>query len=774
MGMVGNYIRIGLRQLGHQNVYSLVSLFGITLSITASILLFLYLRNEFMFDQFDSDIPVYRVASDVAISGNHIVSPTSPSALGPSLPYSTVRIRTQPEAIIQYKNKLFHEDQIYNVDNSFFDIFPLELLQTRQGPLLSISTIILTQTLSNKIFGDKNPIDEKIRFNGKARIVSGVVKDPYQSHLNFSGLVVDPSKSILWTSFSDYTYIKTNDARDDIREHLARVYKEKMEPFFTPNNSSCLFFLQPVEEIHLQSNLRGELDVNGNIAINFALLLIGVFMLVVAGMNYTNLSTTRSIHRAKEIAIRKSVGSYRHEIFWQFVVESILLVFFGVFLSLITIDLIFPYLHFVTYSQLYDISLLDWQLLVFILFVVIVIGLMGSIYPAYEMARFNVSEILNGSFQQPGIKLTKRRILLFVQFSISVILIICTWVVRQQITYINQIDLGYNPKQLMSVIIPDISEENSLTFLKDLSTRSEIVSASTSGTIPGDASESLTSFYFETEGNSQQILVKYFHADENFISGMEITLVEGENISGDRDHQILINQTLANQLKNIHPIGMKVRVPTPIQGSGVNEISGVVNDIHLQSLHKQIQPLAILFKPVNRYALIRFTESSENNVKLVKASFQNSFHDFPFDYQFIDDRLESLYDRDVLTGRLFGIFAIITTALALMGMFALSFYTSEIRKQEIGIRKINGASIGEILLMINKEYFFIVTIASIVALPVAYYLLDLWLAGFVYKVDLNGYLFLVVVIVSLFVAMVTVSINTLKAAHSKIVTSIKR
>ena len=773
MGMVGNYIRIGLRQLRHQNVYSLVSLFGITLSITCSILLFLYLRNENSFDKFDSEIPVYRIASDANISDNYIVSPTSPSALGPSLPYSFVRISTQPEAIIQYENNLFHEDHIYSVDNTFFDVFPLELLQTKVGPLLTKDNIILALSLSEKIFGSEDPIGKKIRFNRETKVVSGIVKDPYRSHLNFTGLVVDQSTANSWTSFSKYTYIKTNDSMEDIDARLADVYSEKMEPFFIPNNSSCTFFLQPVEDIHLTSSLRGELDVNGDKAINYALILIGVFMLVVAGINYTNLATARTIRRAKEIAIRKVVGSYRSELLWQFIIESILLVFFGVFLSLIAIDLIFPYLHFVTYTNIYDISIFDWQLLLFILLIVIIIGLMGSIYPAFEMTRFNVTDILNGTFQQSGEKLTKRRVLLFIQFSISVLLVICTWVIRKQINYVNQVNLGYNPEKLMSVIIPEYSEKHTLEFLEKLSHQPGIVSASTSETIPGDAQESLTSFFFETESEEQQILVKYFHADEKFISGMGIELISGNNMSKDHDEFILINETLANKIKSDITIGTKVRTPIPALGSKVKQISGIINDIHLQSLRDEIQPLAILYKSANRYALIRFTGDSENNIPLVETSFQESFPDFPFDYQFIDDRIQALYNRDVLTGRLFGIFAIITTILALMGMFALSYYTSEIRKKEIGIRKINGASIREILLLINKEYFFIVILSSFIALPVAYLFLENWLEGFVYKIDLDGTLFFLVVAASLIVAMATVSINTLRAAKSEIVTAIK-
>ncbi len=771
--MVGNYITIGMRQLRKQNVYSIVSLFGITLSITCSILLFLYLRNEFTFDQYDSEIPVYRIASKAIISGISIESPTTPSALGPELPYTYVRIRTQAEAVVQLQSNLFHEDRIYAVDNSFFDIFPLELLEVREGPLLSTNTIVLTKSLSKKYFGDDFGVGKVIVFNGKKKIVSGIVKDPFKSHLNFTGLVLNIEDHKFWTNFTDYTYLKTTASLDEIEAKLKSTYEEKMEPFFVPNNSSCAFYLQPVESIHLESSLRGELDVNGNRTINFALLLIGIFMLLVAGINYTNMATTRTLKRAKEIAIRKAVGSYRAELVWQFLIESILLVFFGVFLSLIAIDLIFPYLHFVTYTDLYDISILDWQLMIFILLVVLAIGLMGSIFPAFQMARFNVSEILNGTYQPPEDRITKRRLLLFIQFSISILLVICTWVIKKQINYVNQVNLGYNPELLMTLVLPSEVERDTWMFLEKVSNIDEVQSVSTTEVIPGEAPESLTSFYFESDVE-QQILLKYFHADNAFLENMQIKIIEEMPAIENYKNAILINQKLASRINAEKVLGLKVRVPIQTLGSGVKTIRGVFNDVHLQSLHDEIQPLAILYQPINRYAIIRLKEDSENNISAVKEIFQASFPDFPFDFQFVDERVESMYRRDVLTGRLFGIFALITTSLALMGMFALSYYTSEIRKQEISIRKINGASVGEILFLINKEYFILVGLAGLVAIPIAYLFLEVWLEDFIYKINLDAFLFVMALVISLVVAMATVSINTLKAARSEIIASIKR
>ncbi len=320
--MLRSYIKIALRQLRHQNIYSLVNLFGITLSITSSILLFLYLRNEFSFDNYNTQTPVYRIASKAIINGNTITSPTSPAALGPSLKgVVSCRISTQPGIPLGIGDKLFNEKDIYAVDPSFFELFPLNLVSVEIDPLLDENTIILTQSLALKLFNYEHPIGEKIRFGKSYKVVSGIVEDPLYSHLNFSGLILhNPDKQ--WITFSDYTYIKTNKTVVEINDQIELIYKESMEPFFSASNSSCTFFLQPLEEIYLESHLQGELGINGNKSIDIALIIIGFFMLIIAGINYTNMSTARTIKRSKEIAIRKAIGSYRRELIWQFIVEK--------------------------------------------------------------------------------------------------------------------------------------------------------------------------------------------------------------------------------------------------------------------------------------------------------------------------------------------------------------------------------------------------------------------------------------------------------------------
>ncbi len=769
-----------LRQLRNQNIYNLVNLLSITLSITSSILLFLYLRNEFTFDQYNSEIPVYRIASNAVINGNEIITPTTPSALGPSLDdILSCRISTQSNIPIGVADRLFNENDIYAVDSSFFELFPMKLTSGNENLILSENSIVLTKSLASKLFNYEDPIGKIVSYGNTKKIVTAIVQDPLHSHLNFKGLVLQDQNKRQWITFSDYTYIKTNKPIKDVNEQLKKVYESSMEPLFTPNNSSCSFFLQPLESIYLKSHLQGELDINGNESIDIALIIIGVFMLIIAGINYTNMTTARSIRRYKEIAIRKAVGSYRSELMWQFIVESVLLVFFGVFLSLIIIDQLLPYIHFITDVHIYSISIMDWQLVIFVFIVVAGIGLMGSIYPAFYMTKFTVAETLSGSFLKLGSKITKRRILLFIQFSISILLIICTWAIKKQINYVNDKNLGFNPSNVMTLRLPDYTDESTQLFIKDVGSLDQIMLVGTAEIIPGEEKETLTSFFFLKDKNStyEQILVKYFYADMNFIHALEIDVLQGTGFeSNNQKVEILINEALVGLLQPAENIvGMDVSLPfTGTGGTNEARIVGIIKNTHFKSLHQKVQPVAILYKPHNSQALLRFKQNEMPNIAAIQKIFQNNFPDFPFDYSFLEDRIDNLYRQDLLTSRLFGIFAIITTSLALMGVFALSFYTSEIRKKEICIRKISGASLHEILYIINREYFLIVGLAALIASPVAYVIIDQWLAGFEYKVQPGYFVFIFTMASSIIVALATVSINTIKAAKSNIITTINR
>jgi len=780
--MLRNYLKIAFRQLKRQNLYSIVNLLGLTISITCSILLFLFLRKEFNYDRFHTDSSeVYRIASNVTVNGNDIITPTTPPALVPSLENTAYcRIYTQSGSTIGVYDRIFYDDNIYAVDDSFFDIFSFEIIRGDQKKYLSSEDeIVLTESLAIKLFGDADPLGKKVTYNNKSKIVSAVISDPYNSHMNFSGLVRYSSTSQSWVSFSVYSYIASDQTVKEIESDLAKIYKVEIEPLFAANNSSCEFYLQPLEDIYLHSHLQGELDINGNITINYAFILVGFFMLVVAGINYTNMATARSLKRAKEIGIRKAIGSYHNDLIRQFLIESMLLVFFGVFLSLIAIDILLPYFKFLIGSGMVQIDLLDWQLVMFLFLVILVIGVAGGVYPAFYMARFNAADILKGTFQDHTNHLTTRRFLIIIQFTISVLLIICTWVVMSQMRFVNERNIGYNKDNVLIIKIPESSSSKYEEVVERFSKISQVRQIGSSELVPGTQAENLSTFYLLRAGEPQSILAKYFAADNGFIKSLDISVVAGENLSegGQIQSEALVNETFAMMVtgESQDIIGRTIQLPfRNTQGRNQVRIRGVINDFHFKSLHEKVQPLIILYDRLNPYILIKLDDSGGMDMNELKIVFNQVYPDAPFDYEFAEDKLNVMYRSDILTGRIFGTFALITSFLALLGIFALSFYTSELRKKEISIRKINGASIRQILLLVSKEYIILVTIAAVVSWPFAYYILDGWLREFEYRIDIRWEVFIFSLLIAVTITLITVSLNSLKAARSNIVSILNR
>jgi len=743
------------------------------------LLLFLYLRIELSFDQFHPEkSTLYRAVTHATINGNEINTPTTPSGLGPAMGVEIFcRISTVNETVIGTGDRLFTEDKIYEVEKTFFELFDFKILEGSTEKFTD-NHIILTQLLARKLFGDEDAIGKSLNYNSSDKRVIAVIESPVRSHLDFSALVLNSDYIENWGQFSVYTYFNSINSNESIKSNLDNIYEERMAEIFTANNSSCKFDIQRVTDIHLTSHLRGELAQNARKVNIYAFILIAVFMLLVAGINYSNMATARSLRRSKEIGIRKAIGSYRSELIIQFLMESILLVFFGVFLSLIIVDQILPYFNFISGLEAYDITKFDWQLGIFVFFVVLVIGVLGGLYPAVVMSKFSATDILKGTFTDYSDKLTMRRLLVVIQFSISILMIICTWFILSQINYINNKNLGFSNERVLTVEIPSLSEVR-LLELKDLFVKTELTtSISTSEQIPGETTERLGTFlYLNQEGQWEEKLAKYFSADQEFIECFEISLLEGANFrQGQQSHNLaLVNESFAANFDRPIDVGTTIRLPFK-NAYGYNQvkIAGIVNDFHFRSLHEEVQPLLILYDERNNHLLVKLKDINSEGLEILRSAWVNVYPDYPFDYEFVDEKIDNLYRSEILTGKIFALFALITSLLACLGLFALSFYTSELRKKEIGIRKINGAGVGEILYLINREYVLLVTIATLVSWPIGYFIVNEWLAEFAYKIDINLGVFVLSLVLALLITLATVSHNTIKAAKENIVSVINR
>ena len=777
--MLSNYLKIAIRQIRRQNIYSIINLLGLTVSMSCVLLLFIYIREELSFDRFhEKTDTLYRIASHANINGNEINTPATPSGLASKLDVKNIcRISTLNDVIMGSEYNLFREDDIYFIESTFFELFNFKILAGEIHDL-SPQQIVLTSTLSQKLFGDSDVIGRTIRFNSKKLRIAAIIETPTKSHFNFSALILNPEITENWSEFSVYTYFHTSKDSEEINLELKEIYDQYMSPIFEANNSTCRFELQKVTDIHLNSHLRGELATNASRINIVAFILIGAFLLLVAGINYSNMATARSLRRSKEIGIRKAIGSYRSELVLQFLVESVLLVFFGIFLSLIIVDQILPYFNLITGFDSYEISQFDLELVLFVVLIVAIIGILGGLYPAIMMSKFSASDILKGTFIDYSNKLTTRKLLVIIQFFISLLMIICTWIVSNQIKFINNRNLGFNTDKLLTIEINSMSEKW-LTELKDGINKTGLVSGiCLTEEIPGEKIEKLSTFtVLDKRQETHEILAKYFSADQAFIENFEIALIHGNNFNhvGNSKSQILVNHQFTDQIGIPNPVGLYIQLPFKnTYGQDMAQIVGVINDFHFRSLHQQVQPLVIMYNEFNDHLVIKLRETESSSLETLRSEWHDIYPDDPFDYEFIEDKIDYMYRAELGTGRIFGAFAFITSLLAGLGLFSLSYYTAELKRKEIGIRKINGAETQQILLLIIREYFVLVAFGTIISWPISYLIMEKWLDGFAYRIQFDWTIYLFSLIIAFSITLVAVGLNSLKAAKAKILTTINR
>jgi len=772
-----NIIKVAIRQFKRQNIYSIMNLLGLTVSISCSLLLFLYLRDEFSYDRMHPQSEnLYRLKARVNINGNELETPTTPSSLGPAVSRSQYcRITTYEDVVLGYDAKPFYESHIYAVDSNFLSFFGFEVLQMKRDSQFAAQDIILTRSLAFEIFANSNPIGNELRFNNELKVVIGVVEDPVLSHMDFSALVLRTSAES-WIDFTDHTYIRTERPPQQLYAELQEIYHDSVEPFFVANSGSCEFFVQPVIDIHLDSNLRGELSQGGNRKLNYAFMIVGFLLLLTAAINYANMSIARSNRRAKEIGIRKAIGSYQSDLVRQFLLESMLLVFFGVFVSLIVIDLLYPYFNYLTGSSISPQSGLDWVLILFLLLIIVFVGILGGIYPAFYMARFNAADILKGTFLQYGHYLSLKRLLVIVQYALSVLLIFCTWVILDQLQFTRQQHQTWENNDPMFITLPESSQAKFEKVKEQFMATGLINHIGSTQVVPGIAQENLTSLEIESAEGYDEYLVKYFSADGEFVESLGLNITEGTNFGEQESarEQALINSTLAEMIPG-GVLGKRIRLPFPnTHGLNFVIVVGVLEDTYLKSLHEKVQPLVILYDPLNTNLVLGLTQKGPAQLEVIEAAFHKVYPSSPFDYSFATDSYESLYVNDYFTARLFGIFAIITFLLSLLGVFSLSYYSSEFRKKEIGIRKINGASNRQILVLINREYVIMILLAAAISFPLAYIFLTNWLGQFAYRIEINFWAFATTILVTLLVTLATVTVNSSRAVRSDIPTTLNQ
>ena len=792
--MIKNLLLVAFRNFKRDKWYSLINILGLTIGITFSLFLIFYIKDELSYDRYHKKADrIYRIISFDKEPDKDIMKWTvTPATLGPALkkdyPEVEEAVRFSGDRNTLYKNgdtRLMVE-KIYYTDSNMFKVFTYHFIEgDPQTALREPNSMVLTQSVAEKFFGrNKNLVGKSLR-NDKGDIykITGVIEDvPKNSHLIFNMLISISSLpkqfDANWGNFGTYTYVllKPNVDAKTLEKKMIPIYDKYLARIFAQFNIKINFGAQPITSIHLHSDLQYEPEELGSISYIYIFAAVALFMLIIACINYMNLTTARSARRAKEIGIRKVTGSSKSRLVAQFLVESLLTSVMALILSMLLIALLLPTFNLLSGKSISFGSLLEPGTFLILIAIVLFVGLMGGSYPAFYLSKFNPVDVLKGSLSKSSSNVILRRVLVVVQFSISMIMLICTWVVYGQLKYLRNKDVGFNKEQVLSLAANSNNDIRGtvLAFKNETKKDPHILSVSTSQNVPGQITN-FNLFSVETKNGYKDQGVDNYGIDEDYIKTLGMKMKEGRDFSGPSDtlRSIIVNETLVKYFGWDNAIGKKIKFGGDTSKFYL-EVVGVVKDFNQKSLYNPITPLILFYRPnSNNIQLKLAAKDIPATIAGIEKNWKASFPELPFSYTFLDQDFNSQYAADQKRGKIFTAFSILTVMITCLGLLGLIAFTTEQRQKEISIRKIMGAGIRQIVPLITTNFILLVGISCFIAFPVAYLFMDKWLKVFPYNTGLSVTPFLLSAVTVLMITMLTVIFHTVKAAIANPVKSLR-
>ncbi len=788
--MLSNYIKIAFRNINRHPTYAAINIIGLSIGIVCSLLLLLFILDELSYDKHHPHAEqTFRVASHITIQDTEITMATTMSPLGPALYQdftevkNFLRIKDKGEVLIMTDSDKFHEENIYMVDSSFFSFFNFPLLHgDPQSCLKEPNSIVITESLAMKYFGVSNPVGKFLKTGGDETLqkVTGVMADlTGNSHISPNGLISMSSLTNTkqnWGSLNDHTYLILSEGSHvhSLNNAFEVTIDKHIKPLFEQFSADADFFLQPLTDIHLHSKLEGELEPTGNIYYIYIFSAIAFFMLIIASVNYMNLATARSTNRSREVGIRKAMGSYRAQLIKQFMAESVVLTALAVVISCIVVFFLIPGFNHLAGKTLSLYFITDPKVIAGLIGIILLVGLVGGSYPSFFLSGFNPSEVLKG--KNTGKKGTAklRKALVVAQFSVSLIMVISTWVVFDQLNYLRSKDLGFNKDRVIRIALNGPQVTSKYDVLKKAFSQHPGIEAIGSGhSTPGGSNLSMNGITVESEdGNMIEKIFQTMYIDKDYLSTLEIPMVAGRDFSSnhelDTTQAIIVNEEMVRHMGWKNPIGKKLGVITDKEyNTKTKKVVGVIRDFHLRALKEPILPIVIHNTLDNSYMVARLApENIHKTLTFLEETWAEIIPTRPFEYNFIEQDFQEQYEADEKRGDVFGIFAILTIMISCLGLFGLASFTAENRKKEIGIRKVVGASNTGIVIMMSFEFLKLVLVAVLIAFPISYLIMNQWLAEFAFRITISPLSFILSALLTLFIAFLTVSYHSIASALS--------
>ena len=816
--MFKNYFKIAWRKLMRNKTFSFINIAGLTIGMAACLLILQYVSFELSYDQFHKDVhDIYRVYNDRYQNGKLIQHGTiTYSAIGKAMNddfeevAENVRVLPQGGRMLRYKNNKIREEDGFAVDANFLTMFSFPLIAGDPNTALKEpNALVLSEELATKLFGfeEKNPaasLNKIVQLGADSTPfkITGIFRNvPENSHLYFNLLISYQTviSTYGWEA-ADYSF-KSSDFWHYVRLKKGVDYK-KLEAKFPAfcqrhfegnkiSGSDEKFYLQPLSKAHLYSDFEYEIGRTGSATVVWGLLIIAVFIIAIAWVNYINLSTARSLERAKEVGIRKVVGSRRRQLISQFLTESLLANVFSLVLAFLVVFTLQPSFnkmleHNLSISYLFTKGLNGYTISIGLLIILLSGILASGFYPAFVLSSFKPILVLKGNYSGSNRGIFLRKVLVIGQFGITVALMIGSFVVYRQINFMNQKALGFNMDQLMIITPPVLTQWDSTfinrtnLFKEDLKQLANVKAAATSWSVPGGELGRSFNVRQADSGSLARNTVRHTGIDYDFLNVLQVKLIAGRNFRPG-DHQqdfgklrnLIINESAVKLLGFNSPeaaIGKSI-----LRGDKQYDIVGVVGDYHQKSLRFPLEPI-IFFPAYSTYSEITVKinpVNAQQTIAAIKKKYDEFFPGNLFDYQFLNERFNRQYRDEQLFGKVFGIFAGFAIFIACLGLFGLSLFATMQRTKEIGVRKVLGASVSNILLLLSKDFMRLIIIANVIAVPVAWWIMHGWLADFAYRTTLSWWIFLLAFGLALLIAIVTISMQTIKASVANPVKSLR-
>ncbi len=808
--MFKNYLKIAWRNIRKNKTFSIINITGLAIGLSCFLLIALYVMDELSYDRFYPDANrIYRINSDIKFGGADLHMPVTSDMMGELLKkdYPQVEQYTRiytfsGDKLIKKGNDYIDEAKVANVDSTFFDVFKLPVIEGDiKHALIEPNTVVLDESAAKKYFGTTHVVGKTIELRDEKNPfykITGVVKDiPRNAHFHFDFFFSMKNVDYNWgqiTSHNFYTYLRLKQGADykafekNFDHYIDKYVLPDAKKFMNINSmdefkkagNSLVYSMMPLTDIHLYSNRSFELSPAGSIQYVYIFSAVALFILLIACINFMNLTTAHSANRAKEVGIRKVLGTEKRNLVSQFLFESTLMVTLSLIIAVAIAYFVLPLFNDVANKQMALNSLFSPYILPLLIALPFVVGLLAGSYPAFYLSAFKPIEILKGKLKLGSKSGGLRSVLVVFQFAVSIVLIVGTIVVYKQLNYIQTKNLGYNKDQVLIVNGVSALNDNTNAFKNEILQLPGVTSGTLSGYLPVSNSYRSDNTYSKeavlTPKNGFDM--QNWRIDYDYIKTLGMQIIKGRNFSrdfGGDSTATIINETTAKILGYADPIGKKIYTSTDAQGHMASyTIIGVVKNFNFESLHQDVGPLCFLLGGGFGSGVFKVNTSNiQNLITQIQNKWKALAPGLPFSYRFLNESFDEMYRAEQRVGKIALIFSVLAIFIACLGLFGLATFIAEQRTKEIGIRKVLGASVQGIIQMLSKDFMKLVAIAFIIAAPLAWWAMNIWLQDFAYRINIEWWFFALAGLGALAIALVTISFQAIKAATANPVKSLR-